>query len=130
MEKSKKILEKAKKTAGDKQEMKGLVTQVTSKLKSLAADTPQWKEFKSKIHILIRMIQCHISGEYKAFSTSSIVLTAFALIYFLTPFDAIPDFIPAIGFTDDATVLLMVYRKIKKDIEAFLKWSGPDSTDS
>ena len=28
-----------------------------------------------------------------------------AVAYFVTPFDMIPDFIPVIGFTDDATVL-------------------------
>ncbi|MCF3932138.1 DUF1232 domain-containing protein [Acuticoccus sp. M5D2P5] len=29
-----------------------------------------------------------------------------ALLYFVTPLDAIPDFLVGIGFTDDATVLL------------------------
>jgi len=29
-----------------------------------------------------------------------------ALAYFVTPVDAIPDFLPGVGFTDDATVLL------------------------
>lgn len=126
MSKTKEIFEKAKKTVQEKDGMSKLISQTGEKLKKMATDSDVWKEFRSKSNILIRMIQCHLSGEYKAFSTSSILLVVFALVYFVTPMDAIPDFIPAIGFTDDASVLFLIYRKLNKDIEKFLKWKGPE----
>lgn len=39
-----------------------------------------------------------------------------ALAYFVLPTDAIPDFLPALGFTDDAAVLLAVYQVVASHI--------------
>jgi uncharacterized membrane protein YkvA (DUF1232 family) len=35
-----------------------------------------------------------------------------ALAYFVLPLDAVPDMLPVIGFTDDATVLLTALRMV------------------
>jgi uncharacterized membrane protein YkvA (DUF1232 family) len=39
-----------------------------------------------------------------------------ALAYFVLPFDAIPDFLPLIGFTDDAAVLATAIRLVASNI--------------
>ena len=39
-----------------------------------------------------------------------------ALAYFVLPFDAIPDFIAGIGFTDDASVLLLAIATVSAHI--------------
>ena len=39
-----------------------------------------------------------------------------ALAYFVTPVDMIPDFIAALGFTDDATVLAIAVRSVAAHI--------------
>jgi uncharacterized membrane protein YkvA (DUF1232 family) len=41
-----------------------------------------------------------------------------ALAYFVLPFDAIPDFVAGIGFTDDATVLLAAIALVRSHITA------------
>jgi uncharacterized membrane protein YkvA (DUF1232 family) len=41
-----------------------------------------------------------------------------ALGYLILPLDALPDFIPALGLTDDLAALTMVYNKVKKSITA------------
>lgn len=40
-----------------------------------------------------------------------------ALAYFVLPFDAIPDFLPVFGFTDDAAVLALAIRLVSKNIQ-------------
>ncbi len=40
-----------------------------------------------------------------------------ALIYFLSPFDLMPDFIIGLGFTDDAAVLFATIRSVAGAIE-------------
>ena len=39
-----------------------------------------------------------------------------ALGYFIFPFDIIPDYIPFFGYTDDLTILLYAYRRIKVNL--------------
>ena len=99
-------------------------------MKDFAANSPKWEKLKSKVNTLAGMVQSHISGEYRAFSNASLLLIVFALLYFITPADAIPDFIPALGFTDDASVLYLIYRKLNKDIEQFLQWKKQKNESS
>lgn len=116
-------MEAARKAAGDKSRLKELVAKSTEKLKGLMSDSTEVNGLKTKLSTLISMVKAHISGKYRAFSNSSLLLVVFALVYFITPVDAIPDFVPAIGFTDDASVLYLIYRKLSKDIERYLEWS-------
>ena len=44
-----------------------------------------------------------------------VILTA-ALAYFVIPSDLIPDFVAALGFTDDAAVLLMALRTVAGNV--------------
>ena len=46
------------------------------------------------------------------------------VIYFVSPIDAIPDFIPVIGFMDDAFVISLVMRGVRKDVENFREWES------
>src|SRR5262249_9479612 len=41
-----------------------------------------------------------------------------ALAYFVLPFDAIPDMLPLVGFTDDAAVLLSALRMVAGHVRA------------
>ncbi|WP_421764465.1 YkvA family protein [Ekhidna sp.] len=122
MEKTKKIWEKAKKTATDRDAMKATLSNAGNKLKSLAKNSNELQEFKSKLEILMRMFQAHLSREYRAFPISTIILIVFALVYFITPTDLIPDFIPAVGFTDDASVVFLIVKKLNRDIKKFHRW--------
>src|SRR5215212_9018222 len=41
-----------------------------------------------------------------------------ALAYFVLPFDLLPDFLPGVGFTDDASVLLLAIGTVSAHITA------------
>jgi uncharacterized membrane protein YkvA (DUF1232 family) len=43
-------------------------------------------------------------------STTDKALIIGALVYFINPFDLVPDVIPFVGFVDDMTVIALVYR--------------------
>ncbi len=47
-------------------------------------------------------------------SAKAILLSALA--YFIMPVDLVPDFIAALGFTDDAAVLYMAVNKVRQHI--------------
>lgn len=61
-------------------------------------------------------------GEYRAISKPALVSVVAALLYFLSPLDALPDWIPGLGFIDDLAVLGWVMRKWSDELAAFRDW--------
>lgn len=45
-----------------------------------------------------------------------------AILYFLNPFDIVPDALPFIGYIDDVTILGWVISSLRSDIEDFRRW--------
>jgi uncharacterized membrane protein YkvA (DUF1232 family) len=50
------------------------------------------------------------------------------LIYFVLPLDIFPDFIPLLGFFDDAAVIAYIVRTIQQDLDAFTDWERESKT--
>ena len=69
---------------------------------------------------LIEMLKAYFSGNYKKLPWTTIISSVAALLYFVNPFDAIPDFILGFGMIDDATVIAFCLRSIKKDLDQFV----------
>ncbi|TLU88590.1 MAG: DUF1232 domain-containing protein [Chlorobium sp.] len=90
---------------------------------------PQISGLADKIRSLVRMVKCYIRKEYLDVPWQTIVLATAALVYFVSPVDAISDFLPVIGFTDDAAVLLAVLASIGKDLYRFIAWETSSSDD-
>lgn len=68
---------------------------------------------------LIELVGAYARGEYRNIPWKTIVYAIAAIIYFVNPFDIIPDFIFGIGFLDDAAVIAFVVNAIKEEIERF-----------
>lgn len=84
----------------------------------------QLLEIKHKLLALARMLKCYSRKEYLDIPWQTIVMITAALIYLVSPLDAIADFLPVIGFTDDAAVILAVFASVTKDVERFLAWES------
>jgi uncharacterized membrane protein YkvA (DUF1232 family) len=69
------------------------------------------------------MVQSHISGEYKQIPWKTLLLSLAAILYFLNPLDMIPDFLPGLGYLDDATIVAFVVNSLKNDLEAFKQFT-------
>lgn len=72
-----------------------------------------------KITTLSRMIKAYFNGEYRIIPWSSILKIIAVLIYFISPVDVIPDFLPIIGLTDDLALILWLFSSLKEDFENF-----------
>jgi uncharacterized membrane protein YkvA (DUF1232 family) len=122
------MLEMAKKMFGkqaealSKQEAKVrvLLSDVGQKLVK-ASNNSKIQQVLEPISIFIRMVKAHFSGAHKL-SNSTLGMVLLALIYFLSPFDFMPDFLGLMGFVDDASVVLAVYAKLKIEVNEFLVW--------
>ncbi|MCK5874107.1 MAG: DUF1232 domain-containing protein [Alcanivoracaceae bacterium] len=82
---------------------------------------------------LTRLVRAWASGRYRAVPTSTILAAIGALVYFLMPLDALPDFIFALGLLDDIALIGKVVQMCRRDLQAFRIWEqgGQDNnTDS
>ena len=71
---------------------------------------------------LIRLIAAWARRDYTHVPWSTIVAAVAALIYFVNPFDLIPDFLNVFGLIDDAAVLGLVVSAISEDLSRFRGW--------
>ena len=116
------VLNRAKSAIQDNDRLRELLIGVGEKLVNVGDGTGESQSFVKLIKMLIRMISSHISGAYRSFSPLTLLMTVFSLIYFITPLDLIPDFVPALGFTDDLAVTVMIMKRFTEDIDKYREW--------
>jgi uncharacterized membrane protein YkvA (DUF1232 family) len=73
------------------------------------------------LQIIVHLVRAHVAGRFCA-PADSLSMVVAAIIYFVSPFDLIPDSIPVFGLVDDASVLAFVARSNLTLISNFRKW--------
>ncbi|GGI28829.1 YkvA family protein [Pedobacter mendelii] len=76
----------------------------------------------SKMVLLFAVAKDYVNGDYTELPKRSIIAILGGLIYFLSPIDVVPDFIPVLGFVDDIFILNLVYKQVLKDLEKYKIW--------
>ena len=74
------------------------------------------------LQLLSRLVQASLSREYTGLSGKSLTLIVAAVLYYVSPIDIIPDFLPIAGLLDDVSVLAFALRSIKSELDAFRQW--------
>ena len=75
------------------------------------------------LQMLFRLIRAWITGKY-ALPKATIVMAVAGVIYFVEPFDLIPDRIPVLGFVDDGRVITSVVAANIREILRFRDWEA------
>ena len=117
-----KILRQAMRVINEQSQVKELLWQVSQKLQKINGSNKQINELMDLIQLFLRMIKKSLAGEYSAFSHKTLLSLVFGLLYFVTPMDVVPDFIPLLGFSDDLSIVYFIIKNFKSDIEAFKVW--------
>ncbi len=71
---------------------------------------------------MIRLVRAYREGEYRDVPASKLLTILSALIYFVSPFDVIPDWIPVFGHIDDAFVISLALKSVRDDLDTFMAW--------
>ena len=79
-----------------------------------------WETLQS----LFRLIKMSASGEYTGVPGTTVAAAVAVLIYFLSPIDLIPDFIPVIGLLDDMALVAWFSTSIKHELDKFHEWES------
>jgi uncharacterized membrane protein YkvA (DUF1232 family) len=73
------------------------------------------------LQIFFRLLRAHFGDKFSAPADAILIVVA-AVIYFVSPFDLIPDSIPVLGLIDDASVITSVAIANRTLISDFRKW--------
>lgn len=88
------------------------------------------------LQTMFRLIKASISGEYTGVPGTTVAAAVAVLIYFLSPIDLIPDFIPVLGLLDDVALVAWFSTTLKHEMDRFNEWElthpalAPTSADS
>ena len=96
-------------------------------------DPAPLRDLAANLSLMTRLIKAYARGEYRGLSWSSMVLAVTAIVYFVVPFDLVPDFIFTLGFLDDAAILAWTIATLRNELTDFSRWeqrhhpAAPDS---
>ena len=102
----------------DKDELDDFLYRLEQKIKEMPL---VGKKF-TMIPVMISLVKNYAQGKYTTVPYGTILAVLSALIYFLSPIDIIPDFIPLAGYLDDMAVVGLCMNMVIIDIETYDKW--------
>jgi len=86
-------------------------------------------KFKDDLRLLQALCLAYWRGEYRSVSPKMLLSVVAGLMYFLSPLDLIPDWIPGIGMLDDIAVLAWVMKNFHTELDAFRAWRDAQSPE-
>lgn len=94
-----------------------------------SAEGSRLGKIKDDLRLLQALCLAYWRGEYRAISPKAILSIVAGLMYFLSPLDAVPDWIPGIGMLDDIAVLAWVMKSLSAELDAFRAWRARQSPE-
>jgi len=76
--------------------------------------------------LVLDLVDDYAEGSYRAISWTSLAVAAGALLYTVSPSDVIPDVLPVLGQLDDALVIGVAMRLIRRDLRRYCEHKGYD----
>jgi len=127
-EKNSEMMEKIREEAenvneGDVKQVSDRAEEIHGKLDDLPG---RFAKVRKQAGLLVEMIRDYAKGDYRDVPWTTVSAGTVAALYVLTPFDIIPDWIPGIGYLDDAMVLGLVLLAIREDMKAYCTFKGYD----
>ncbi len=92
------------------------------KLKEKLKDNNRLERFTTDILLIISLVKDYSQGHYRDIPYKTISAAVVGLVYVLNPIDLIPDFLPVIGYIDDALVIAFCLKLVEKDLQKYQAW--------
>ncbi|AZR74363.1 hypothetical protein BBF96_13780 [Anoxybacter fermentans] len=99
------------------------VTKILGKIKTFLDKKKEKIKFLDKVYLLVEMLEAWSEKKY-VIDDETLGLIIACLAYLILPIDLIPDFIIAVGFTDDAAAFALVFNLLSSEIERFKAWKA------
>ena len=119
----------AEELLNDPEKMNSLLDKANKLIKKIKK-LPVIGELVDDIITMIEMIRDYMKGNYKAIPIKVLISIVAAILYFVSPIDLIPDFIPIIGYLDDAAVIVLALKLgAGAELSKYRKWREEQELD-
>ena len=108
--------EKAQELLDDNEKMGKFLQQLEKKLKVIPEGTI------SMVPTMASMLKSYVKKEYTKVPVKTIIALISALLYVVLPIDVIADYIPVVGYVDDAAVVAACLKLIGSDLNEYQQW--------
>jgi len=102
------------------------VSEILDKTRNFIESKNYKLPFIHKVTELLEMLSEYSKGNFKL-NDAAVGWIVATLAYLILPTDLIPDFLPGVGFTDDAAVFILAFRQLSQELEHFRKWKELES---
>ena len=116
---------KAETYLSDPEKLQGLLEQASVKAAHHKSGPLEalWEDLVT----LLRMLQAYGARKYAAIPVATLLMIVTTVGYFVMPIDLIPDFLVAVGFLDDATLIGLTIRSVQAELQKFREWEQTNS---
>ncbi|MFM7605300.1 MAG: YkvA family protein [Prosthecobacter sp.] len=98
------------------------IAKVNQRAKDIEGKLPRLRLFYQQAKLMLSLVKDYAAGRYREAPYWGIAAVALALLYVLNPADLFPDFIPGLGYLDDAAVIAFCLKLVEKDLEKYQQW--------
>ena len=106
--------------ARDSNRLRQLVTDAVGKVNVIPRGP--FAETWPYLMAMIRLLRDYHRAEYRDISETNLHTIIAAILYFVSPFDVIPDWVPVLGHIDDAFVVSLALQSVRADLDTFMAW--------
>lgn len=92
------------------------------KMKGFFQNVDALKKYWDDACDVFALLKDRVSGKYTETPWRTIAALTGALLYVLSPLDLIPDFLPFVGYLDDAAVFAWVLSFVQDDLARYREW--------
>lgn len=97
--------------------------------KASREEVGRFRKLVNQLKLAVELVKDFKHKKYTDIPWRSIGLIAAAILYFLNPFDIVPDILPLFGFADDAVLFAAIFKSVRDDLEKYAVWKGVDIND-
>ena len=108
-----KWMEKARKYATNPKKLKLLLVQLGAYISKDGLSN-----VKENLLLMYHYLQDIVSGRYKAYNFSKLLIVIGVLVYVISPFDLMPDMLPT-GLLDDSSLILWALKEAADELENY-----------
>jgi len=92
-------------------------------------ESNRFSKFIKQMKLAMSLIKDFRNKSYTDIPWRSIAFITAAVLYFMNPFDVVPDMLPVFGFGDDAMLFAALFKSIQTDLEKYGDWKGINTKD-